>query len=593
MSDSRQPSVRDLLRSSGVSPELIDRAMRDPELLRLLQEDLRRKVQGSFTAWCTEALAPLGQSPARHHRLICDRIEHTVRTPNSRLMLMAPPGSAKSTYSTILGPPWMLRYEPRANVMSASHTTELAETFGRRVRNTVAEWADLLGYNLSEDSRAAGRWETTLGGGYIAVGVGSAIPGRRVDVGIIDDPVSGREAADSQKDRDRIWNWYRGDFYGRLRPGGRIILIMTRWHEDDLAGRLLQEMHTGGDQWEILSLPALAETRDEFVDPKTGQLYPRITDPLGRLSGEALWPEWESAEMLDRKRSVVGPREWASQYQQHPVAGEGVIFRRERFVYVRDITSRIVSEVRRWDLAATADTGTRDPDWTVGVRMARLEDGRMVVRDVRRIRGSPQEVEALIVSTARSDGESVVIGLPQDPGQAGKAQVSYLTTKLAGYVVSSSPETGSKATRAMPLAAQVEAGNVLLVDSHWCRSFVDELASFPAGAKDDQVDAASGAFNMLYESSTAERFIEYYRGMIARRAIEASRPANENRQARPEVDRTVIDAYRSASALARGMSRRSHSFCAYCHEEIVGTRVTDGVDSWHPDHMGLRRAVDQ
>ena len=152
---------------------------------------------------------------------------------------------------------------------------------------------------------------------------------------------------------------------------------------------------------------------------------------------------------------------------------------------------------RAWDLAATKDIGTRDPDWTVGTLLARHDDGRFVIEDVVRLRGSPDEVEATIVATASRDGRGVAIHLPQDPGQAGKAQVLYLTRKLVGHRVESKPVTGDKATRAAPLASQVNVGNVSMVRAGWNRALLDEMAGFPSAAHDDQVDAAALAFEAL------------------------------------------------------------------------------------------------
>jgi len=173
-----------------------------------------------------------------------------------------PPGAAKSTYASILYAPWYLAQHPQHCLIAASHTQELAEKWGRRVRNLVAEHSLILGAALAHDSQAAGRWETSSGGEYFAAGVGGAIAGRRADLVVIDDPVRSREDADSELIRDKTWDWYKSDLYTRLKPGGRIVLIQTRWHEDDLAGRLLAEMAGGGDIWNVISLPAFAEAAD-------------------------------------------------------------------------------------------------------------------------------------------------------------------------------------------------------------------------------------------------------------------------------------------------------------------------------------------
>jgi len=161
--------------------------------------------------------------------------------------------------------------------------------------------------------------------------------------------------------------------------------------------------------------------------------------------------------------------------------------------------------VRAWDLAATAPTGNNDPDWTAGVKLTRDRTGRFIVLDVVHMRGSPHEVEAAIAEAARIDGPTVTIGLPEDPGQAGKHQATYLTARLAGYRVSSSRETGAKSTRAAPVASQVEARNFAIIRANWNYAFVEELREFPFGRKDDQVDALARAFTMLTEVGVPAR----------------------------------------------------------------------------------------
>lgn len=161
--------------------------------------------------------------------------------------------------------------------------------------------------------------------------------------------------------------------------------------------------------------------------------------------------------------------------------------------------------VRAWDLAATAAGDGRDPDWTVGLKLGRDDAGRYLVLDLVRLRGGPHEVAETIVATAHRDGREVPVGLPQDPGQAGKHQVAWLAGRLAGYRVVASAETGAKLTRALPVAAQAEAGNLGLVRGHWNRALIEELRDFPNGRHDDQVDALSRAFTMLAGSAPQPR----------------------------------------------------------------------------------------
>lgn len=538
--------------------------MEDQKLAALLLEQRRRASRTSLQIWAEMALAGVGQKPARHHRLMIDCLEDVVSGVTDRLMILAPPGSAKSTYATVLFPAyWYARFGHTA-VISASHTSDLAVSFGRRVRNTVNEFQQTLGYSLSDDSRAADKWHTDRGGEYLAAGVGQAITGRRADLGVIDDPVKSREAAESAVDRESVWNWYRGSFYNRLKPNARIVLIMTRWHEDDLGGRLLSDMASGGDTWRVLSLPAVCEDAEH--------------DPLGREVGQALWPEWEDELALARKHRVVGEREWISQYQQRPAPDSGILFQTRKIGTVAIAPGEVTKRVRAWDLASTEETGGRDPDWTVGILLALLKDGRWLVEDRRRLRGTPQTVQQLVMDTAAEDGSDIEIFLPQDPGQAGKSQITWLVSRLAGHIVRFSVMTGNKITRAGAAAAQVEAGNVLLVERSWNKTFLDELAAFPYGTHDDQVDSFVSAFNYLVPTSNAQAMLDYYTGQLKpSETPEQSRPGSPLHQRNNEL----VEVYRSTRRQIAAEAS-ANTGCFRCSEPVVGTRVEDGVHVWHP-----------
>jgi predicted phage terminase large subunit-like protein len=425
--------------------------------------------------WAHAALAPAGQAPARHHRLLLDHLARIGEGRADRLMVLMPPGSAKSTYASLVFPAWWFARHPQSSVIAASHTAELADHFGRRLRNLVAERGAELGYGLAGDSRAAHRFRTSAGGEYFATGIHGPVTGRRADLVLIDDPIKSRAEADSALARDHLWEWYRNELLTRLKPGGRIVLVMTRWHVDDLGGRLL----AGDDPWQVLRLPARAEAND----------------PLGRKPGAPLWPEWEGTDALDRKRIAVGGRVWNALYQQAPQADEGHLFQVGR-IAIADAVPPDARMVRAWDLAAS-EGGSGDPDWTVGLKLAALPDGHMAVVDVLRLRAGPLDVAETILRTAQRDGAGVPVGLPQDPGQAGKQQVAWLTQRLAGFRVVASPETGAKQSRALPVAALAEAGRLHLLRAAWNQTLLNELAEFPHGRKDDQVDALARAHTML------------------------------------------------------------------------------------------------
>jgi predicted phage terminase large subunit-like protein len=275
------------------------------ELLR------RRTAQGGLEAYID--YLDTGFSPARHHKLLIEKLEAVERGEIKRLMVFMPPGSAKSTYGSVLFPSWYLGRNKKKSVIAASHNGELAARFGRKVRNFVGgtEFNAVFGIGLADDSKAADRWETTEGGEYFAVGVGGSVTGRRADLGLIDDPIKGREEADSETAREKVWEWYKADFFTRLKPGAAIVVIQTRWHEDDLAGKLLKDAQEGGEQWEVVSLCMEAEE----------------DDPLGREPGELLWPEWFTPDMVAQAKR--DPRNWLALYQQKPRPDGGGVFKRE------------------------------------------------------------------------------------------------------------------------------------------------------------------------------------------------------------------------------------------------------------------------
>ncbi len=438
---------------------------------------LNSRVRGSLRIWAEVVLKDTGYRLAKHHDFLISELDAFANGSQDRLMILMPPGSAKSTYGSVIFPAWWFARHPRTSVISASHSLQLAEHFSHRVRALIMARQQALGFGVAQDRRSVASWNTTKGGEYLPIGVRGAIAGRRADLVIIDDPVRSQADADSASQRDHIWNWYKSDVTTRLKPGAKVVLIMTRWHPDDLGGHLLEQ---SGPEWRVIRLPAIAEAND----------------PLGRSIGMPLWPEWDDQDALARKRELIGERAWSALFQQTPLPSGGRLFSIDRIATVR-VEGEADTTVRAWDLAATDETGRNDPDWTVGIKLSRDGNGRYLIHDVVRFRGTPHHVEELILRTAQKDGTKVTVAIPEDPGQAGKSQMSYLTRQLAGFHVVSSRETGSKTTRAMPLASQVEAGNVSVVEGDWNRILLNELCDFPWGRKDDQVDALVRGFTTL------------------------------------------------------------------------------------------------
>jgi len=431
-----------------------------------------------------ELFEPVKTNLGPWHVMILQAAQRCARTPYGRLMILCPPGTAKTTYASVVFPSHYLGEQGGKRLLLASYGDVPARRMGRRTRSVLMQpaYRRLFDAGLSAESRAAEQFTLTNGSEYFATSILGSVTSYRADGLIIDDPVKGFEAANSPDQRDKTWDAFQNDLKTRLVPGGWIIDIQTRWHENDLAGRLLPSdwkgqsgtfLCTDGFRWEVLCIQARCEI---------------VPDPFGRKVGDYLvghgfderhWQQFECQ-----------PQTWSSLYQQRPAPLEGALFKPDK-INVIEAEPAGVRWVRGWDLAASKDQG----DWTAGIRMGKRPDnGRIVIADVARLQGSPDEVERTLVGKASQDGLTCEVHIPQDPGQAGKAQVQYLASKLVGYRVISSPETGDKVTRASPLAAQVNVGNVDIVRGSWNRPYIDELRVFPYGTYDDQVDGSSRAF---------------------------------------------------------------------------------------------------
>lgn len=401
---------------------------------------------------------------------------HTRRVTDgkiNRLMFFLPPRHGKSEMTTVRYAAWRLERDPSQRIIIGAYNQTLANKFSRKVRKI----ATMRGVPIDPKRTASEEWETLEGGGLRAAGVGAGITGMGGNLIIIDDPVKNREEANSLTYRDKVWSWYTDDLYTRLEPGGQIVLIMTRWHEDDLAGRILSS--EDASNWHVVILPARAEK----------------DDPLGREVGEALCPERYNEADLDAIQTAIGSRAFAALYQQRPVEQEGGMFKRSYFGFV-DSPPELHAAVRYWDLAATAGDG----DYTAGVKIGRGADGNYYVLDLKHGQWSTNERDNVIEQAAHEDGAAVTQWLEEEPGSSGKDRSAYLVRRLAGFTVRSQRVTGDKATRAEPFAAQCEAGNVYLVRGAWNSRMIDELCMFPNGAHDDIVDAASGAFGQVTAS---------------------------------------------------------------------------------------------
>jgi len=425
-----------------------------------------------------------GLEPARHHQYVNAKLEAVERGGIRRLMLFEPPGHAKSTYASILFPAWYRGRHPDRHLIQASNIVDLAISFGRKTRNLLAipewPWPEV---QVSEDAKAAGAWSTTAGGEYYAVGVNGTVTGRRAHGAIIDDPVKGREDADSESLRQTLWDWYLSDLRTRLLPDAWIILIQTRWHEDDLAGRLLPADYAGesgpikcrdGEIWEVVNLPALAEEGD----------------PLGRLPGEALWPDFFSVEKLEIERIAQGTRNWSALYQQRPAPETGDYFLKDWVRWYDDPPPRDTLRIYgASDYAVTAHGG----DFTVhGVSGLDPEDDLYLLDWWRGQASTDIWVDSFLdlaerwrpSEWAEENGQIIKsVGPFIDKRQRERRIYTYRRQ----YVSST-----DKATRAQSIRGCFSMGKVLLPRrAPWASALVTEMLKFPTGKYDDQVDVLS------------------------------------------------------------------------------------------------------
>lgn len=430
----------------------------------------KNKFSLDFGDWLPKA-SPTFDWSWRHLRFIRQELARITIGEVDRLILTVPPRHGKSEMVTVRYPVWLLENDPGKRIIIGAYNQTLANKFSRKSRRIAEERI-----TLATDRTAVDDWETSMGGGLRAVGVGGGVTGMGGDLIIIDDPVKNRQEANSQAYRDRVWDWYTDDIYTRLEPGGSIIVIMTRWHEDDLVGRLLDSADSTA--WHVVNLPAISED----------------DDPMGRAPGEALAPNRYDLDALERFKTVLGNSFYAL-YQQRPTAPEGEFFKRSWFEVVPAVPASC-QWVRYWDKASTKGGG----DYTVGALLGKSEDNLYYVADIVRGQFDSGERERLMRQTAELDAikrGNVVIWIEQEPGSGGVDSARSTIQNLAGFSVQAERATGDKATRAEPLAAQARAGNVKILKADWTPGYINELASFPFGANDDQVDATSGAFNKL------------------------------------------------------------------------------------------------
>lgn len=491
----------------------MDQAEREQQAAALLLEAASLFEEAARRNDASERLLPFCEyvddlyASAAHLQLIeayLSQVERYIETKGAqgigRLIISMPPRHGKTTTVSKRWPAFLLGRHPAWRVALVSYGADLAEDASRAVRSLIRDEPRFrLLYPqvvLSDDSQAVNRW--ALGGraatdnpSLVAVGVGGPLTGRGFHIIVIDDPLKGRLEAESETTRTNLKNWYKGTLRTRLEPGGAIVIIQTRWHEDDLVGFLLSQVASGeGESWTVVNLPALAETHDQRGAP--------VDDPLNRGEGEALWPERYDRENLLATKRALGSYDWESQYQGHPKPPLGSKILRE---WLKVVPAENVPPglrwARYWDLAISSKEGS---SYTASARCAFGPDGSLYVAGV--LRGHwewPAQRKILRATLLAEAALGVVHGVESALHGTAAVQEMRGDKTLRGAAFKKVDVHADKLTRALPWIALAEAGKVCLVAGAWNSDFIDEAASFTGhnDLYDDQIDCVSGCVALL------------------------------------------------------------------------------------------------
>lgn len=456
-----------------------------------------------------------------HIDLLCEEMEAVARRESTETVFCIPPRSLKSQIMSVAFPAWVWTWHPSAKFLCGSNEMTLATRDAVKSRRLVKStwyqrrWGPGSAYcsatKLSSGEPHPGvavvndqdnktYYETTAGGHRFACTPASNVTGHGGDYVMVDDPHPAQKA-ESDAERLGVLRWWFEAIPSRLNEPdrGAKMVVQQRVHTDDLAGNCIKK------GYHKVVLPMRFE-------PDHPDLHPK--DPR-KVKGEILHKSRLSEAAVERlEKAMGGPNGYAAagQLQQRPGPRDGGMFKRHWFRFVDVIPPECAKHrVRRWDLAASVPVAGSDPDWTAGVRTSKDALGRIYIEHAIKFRETAAKTDETIKGIAQMDGRSTEIWLPQDPGQAGKAQVEALTRYLAPYIVKIERETGDKATRARGFASMVEGGQVFLLRGGWNDELIEELCGFPNGAHDDYVDAAAGAFNALYGGNTG--FLDFMRGL--------------------------------------------------------------------------------
>lgn len=472
--------------------------------------------------------------PAAHHDLVGEALEQVelyIRSGGlngiGRLIVEMPPRHGKTEQAAKLFPAWLLGRQPDKRVILTGYGADLAEDASSKVRDIVQSerYAAVFGaksvvdapVELSSDSRSRSNWDLAEPnrGGVIATGVGGGITGKGAHLLVIDDPFKNREDAESKLYREKVITWYGSSAYTRLEKGGAVVIMHTRWHREDLTGKLLKAMVTDkmADRWMVICLPALAMEPEEYATSDAiheqglqNGVWIDTADPLGRKPGQALWPSMYDEEALAKIKANLentsGLRDWYSLYQQQPRPMEGAIFAAGDFQVVEQV--EVPKELNWYRYVDLAISEKKSADFNATVAEALDKDGNLYLRDMIRERGwvnfKPRLMDAM-----KSDLEhGTQWGIEGVAFQSLVFQELLADASLASIPISKIQATDDKVTRAMPLQTRAKAGKVKLVRGPWNQEFITEALDFPVGSHDDQVDTASGGLGMISGGKSKE-----------------------------------------------------------------------------------------
>jgi predicted phage terminase large subunit-like protein len=412
----------------------------------------------------------------RHHEIMAEAFERVARGELKRLIINMPPRHTKSEFASYLLPAWFLGRFPTKKVIQTSHTAELATDFGRKVRNLVdseAYKSIFPNVALQSDSKAAGRWNTSHGGTYFAIGVGGAVTGKGADLLIIDDPHSEQEAILAEVNPeiyDKVHEWYSSGPRQRLQPGGSIVVVMTRWSKRDLTAQVVKSsVQRGGEEWEVIELPAILP------------------------SGNPLWPEFWSLAELTALKEELPVHKWMAQYMQAPTGAEGALIKREWWrEWEHDKPPKCDYIIQSWDTAF--NKGTRN-DYSACITLGIFhpEDEphpQIILLDAFKERMEFPELKAKALELYKEYEPDCCIIEAKAAGTPLLQELRSIGIPLQDYT----PVRGNdKITRVNAVADLFASGMVWAPQTRWAEEVIEEFASFPQGEHDDLVDSMTQA----------------------------------------------------------------------------------------------------